>query len=63
VEKVTNEGRSYYVYALKDTRCNPAKAFYIGKGTGIRAWEHDLAADNTRKGKRIKALKKLELEF
>ena len=27
---------SYYVYALKDPRSNPAKIFYIGKGTGSR---------------------------
>jgi uncharacterized protein len=30
----------FYVYALKDPRENPAKTFYIGKGTGTRAWEH-----------------------
>lgn len=41
---------TYYVYALKDPRCNPTKVFYIGKGTGNRAWEHSLKADETRKG-------------
>ena len=30
----------FYVYALKDPREKPAKTFYIGKGTGTRAWEH-----------------------
>lgn len=44
---------AYYVYALKDPRDSPAKPFYIGKGTGIRAWEHALRVDDTRKGKRI----------
>ena len=45
--------KSFYVYALKDPRSNPAKPFYIGKGTGIRAWEHAINIDDTRKGKRI----------
>ncbi len=45
--------RSFYIYALKDPRSNPAKPFYIGKGTGIRAWEHSVNVDNTRKGRRI----------
>ncbi len=44
---------AYYIYALKDPRQSPAKPFYIGKGTGIRATEHMLKVDNTRKGKRI----------
>lgn len=43
----------YYIYALKDPRVSPARPFYIGKGTGIRAWEHTLHVDETRKGKRI----------
>jgi hypothetical protein len=43
----------FYIYALKDPRVSPAQAFYIGKGTGIRAWDHTLNVDNTRKGKRI----------
>jgi len=47
---------AYYVYALKDPRTSPAKPFYIGKGTGIRAWEH-ATIDETRKGKRIGDIK------
>jgi uncharacterized protein len=43
----------YYIYALKDPRDTPARPFYIGKGTGNRAWEHTLRVDQTRKGKRI----------
>lgn len=43
----------YYIYALKDPRTSPARAFYIGKGTGSRAWEHSLRVDVTRKGQRI----------
>ncbi|ARP78587.1 GIY-YIG nuclease family protein [Bordetella genomosp. 6] len=43
----------YYIYALKDPRTTPAVPFYVGKGTGVRAWEHTLKVDNTRKGKRI----------
>ena len=43
----------YYIYALKDPRINPAQPFYVGKGTGIRAWEHAIQVDGTRKGKRI----------
>ena len=43
----------YYIYALKDPRTTPAAAFYIGKGTGVRAWEHTLKIDKTRKGDRI----------
>ena len=41
------------IYALKDPRSSPARAFYIGKGTGVRAWEHTLKVDSTRKGRRI----------
>lgn len=43
----------YYIYALKDPRSSPAQPFYIGKGTGNRAWEHTIRVDRTRKGERI----------
>lgn len=46
----------YYVYALKDPRTSPAKPFYIGKGTGSRAFDHLVNADNTRKYARIKEI-------
>ncbi|WP_217353701.1 GIY-YIG nuclease family protein [Ruegeria arenilitoris] len=47
---------SYYVYALKDPRSNPVLPFYIGKGTGNRAWDHVLNVDESAKGKRIRAI-------
>jgi uncharacterized protein len=43
----------FYIYALKDPRTAPARIFYVGKGTGIRAWDHTLRVDSTRKGQRI----------
>jgi len=46
----------YYIYALKDPRSSPARPFYIGKGTGNRAWEHTLRVDATSKGHRIKEI-------
>jgi len=47
---------AYYIYALKDPRQSPARPFYIGKGTGTRAWDHVARVDETRKGKRIQEI-------
>jgi len=44
----------FYVYALKDPRSNPARPFYIGKGAGLRAWDHELRVDQSAKGERIR---------
>ena len=46
----------YYVYALKDPRSSPARPFYIGKGTGSRAYDHLAKADRTRKYARIQEI-------
>lgn len=44
---------AFYIYALKDPRSNPAKPFYIGKGTGTRKFDHLARVDATKKGQRI----------
>jgi len=46
----------FYVYALKDPREKPAKTFYIGKGTGNRAWEHQSKIDDSEKGSVIREI-------
>ncbi len=46
----------FYVYALKDPRAKPAKTFYIGKGTGPRAWKHQMMIDDSEKGLVIQAI-------
>jgi hypothetical protein len=48
--------QSYYVYALKDSRSNPAMPFYIGKGTGVRPEDHLVRVDSTQKGIRIREI-------
>lgn len=48
---------AYYIYALKDPRQNPAKPFYIGKGTGMRMHDHLARVDKTAKGKRISEIR------
>ncbi len=50
-------GTSYYVYALKDPTRSPAMPFYIGKGTGTRAHDHLIDPDDSRKGRRIQAIR------
>lgn len=46
----------YYVYALKDPSHSPAKPFYVGKGTGSRAYDHLVQPDSSRKYARIKQI-------
>ena len=50
------ESGFYYVYALKDPRTSPAKPFYVGKGTGSRAFDHLVTPDRTRKYDRIREI-------
>ena len=46
----------YYVYALKDPRRSPAQPFYVGKGTGSRAYDHLGRPDSSRKYLRIREI-------
>lgn len=52
----------FYVYALKDPRWSPARPFYIGKGAGTRAWEHELRIDQSAKGERIRQIHGAKLQ-
>ena len=47
---------SFYVYALKDPRTDPAKPFYVGKGTGTRAYDHLIKPDESAKGRLIREI-------
>ncbi len=51
----------YYVYALKDPRLSPPRPFYVGKGTGSRAFDHLISPDRTRKYARIKEIQSVGL--
>lgn len=51
----------FYVYALKDPRSSPAKPFYIGKGTGSRAYDHLVTPDGTRKYARIRQILEMDV--
>ena len=46
----------YYVYSLKDPIYSPPRTFYIGKGTGSRAYDHIIRPDKTRKYTRIRTI-------
>ncbi len=46
----------FYIYALKDPRTSPALPFYVGKGTGSRAYDHLVTPDATPKYARIKEI-------
>jgi hypothetical protein len=53
---MTNQDKSFYVYALKDPRTTPAKPFYIGKGTALRIFEHVQNIDDSVKGRVIQEI-------
>jgi len=46
----------FYVYAIKDPRRPQPAPFYIGKGTGSRAYDHLVSPDKTSKYKKIKEI-------
>ncbi len=54
--------RFFYVYALKDPRTTPARPFYVGKGTGSRAFDHLVKPDATEKFRRIRAIQSVGLK-
>jgi hypothetical protein len=54
---------SHYVYALKDPRKSPAMPFYIGKGTGTRAYDHLVKPEGSRKGRRVSDIIRAGLKF
>jgi len=45
---------SFYVYALLDPRESPPRPFYIGKGSGSRAYAHMVEDGEGRKIRRIR---------
>jgi hypothetical protein len=61
VEEVKDQS-VFYVYALKDPRSSPACPFYIGKGAGTRAWEHEVRIDDSTKGERIRQIQAVGLD-
>lgn len=48
---------NYYVYALMDPRTIPAKPFYIGKGHGVRKFQHLSEPDQSEKWSRIESIR------
>ncbi len=46
----------FYVYAIKDPRAKQPKPFYVGKGTGSRAYDHLVTPDTTKKYRKIKEI-------
>lgn len=47
---------NFYVYALKYPRADPARPFYVGKGTGTRAYDHRINPDAFCKGQVIREI-------
>lgn len=46
----------FYVYAIKDPRAQQPRPFYVGKGTGSRAYDHLVSPDSTKKYKKIREI-------
>lgn len=53
---------SFYVYALIDPRDSPPKPFYVGKGSGSRAYAHLTEEGEGRKNRRIREIHEAGLE-